>query len=174
MAEYAYSDNEALKRGNENALEYKRLGRLRRRIMALVFWAHRTKATVVNPPDDVIFGIWLYKTEDIETKSVDPTTGEVVTSITKREYWQNDLTGVQHEGDMPPQHVKTRRPRKLRVLPHLEDADVSSTEYEKYWKQEMSEGMEKRKRLRAVELIQRQYRAYQSLFHYSKARRLPQ
>eukprot|EP00946_MAST-07B_sp_MAST-7B-sp1_P002857 g2857.t1 len=168
--EYAYSDNEALKRGNEKrALEYKRLGRPAPEVIwRCVFWYNtETKATVVNPPDDVIFGIWLYKTEDIETKSVDPTTGEVVTSITKREYWQNDLTGVQHEGDMPPQHVKTRRPRKLRVLPHLEDADVSSTEYEKYWKQEMSEGMEKRKRLRAVELIQRQYRAYQARVYFT-------
>jgi ankyrin repeat protein/tetratricopeptide (TPR) repeat protein len=161
--EYAFSDNVALKHGNEiRAQKYKRLGRPAPEVIwRCVFWYNtETQATVVNPPDDVVFGIWLYNTENVETKRIDPATGEIVATMTTRAFWLNDLTGVRHDGDMPPQHVKTRRPRKLRVLAHMEDADVSSTEYEKYWKQEMSEGMEKRSRLKAAKLIQRHYRAY--------------
>ena len=169
--EWAYADQEDMKRGNEKrASDYKRLGRPSPEIIwRCVFWYNtETKTTVVNPPDDVIFGIWLYKTEDIETKSTDPETLETKITVTTKGYWENDLTGVRHDGDMPPQHVKTRRPRKLKVLKHLEDADVSSTEYENYWKQEMSEGMEKRKRLHAVKMIQRQYRAYRGRVYFSR------
>ncbi len=157
--EWIYEDTEVLGAANDKkAAEYKRLGRPPPEftIDRCFFWYNtETRIYQANPPDDLIFGVW--------RSAVDPDTGETV--------WTNEFTDERHVGDLPPQHVHTRAPKKMRVLKHVEEADVSSTEYQLYWQAEMAEGQEKRARLKAAQMIQRQYRAYRGRVYYTRLKK---
>ena len=171
--EFHYSDKDAMEEGNANhAKECLKLGRPvpTYPIYTVVYWYNtETKITTSDPPDDLVYGVWVSKEETYEVHVGEGEEKE--TEVKTRRYWQNDITGQRHDGDLPPNEIHTSQPRKMRVLPHLEDADISSTDYKKFWEEEMTEGIEKRKRLKATEMIQRQYRAYKARVYYAKLQR---
>jgi ankyrin repeat protein len=180
--EYHYSNKEVLQKGNANHAEKCALmGRPppTSPIYTVVFWYNtETDISVTDPPDDLVYGVWVCKQEDIEipeTKSEKQAREAKAINFADREintrsqtYWLNDITGKRHDGKLPPNEIHTSQPRKMRVLPHLEAADVSSTDYKEFWESEMTEGLAKRKRLRACEMIQRQYRAYKARVYYAQ------
>ena len=156
--EYKYSDKDDMEEGNANfAKQCIKLGRASPTypVYSVVFWYNtETEISVSDPPDDLVYGVWLSKTDE------DGTT-----------YWINDITKQRHEGNLPPTEIHTSQVRKMRVLPHLEDADVSSADYKTFWQEEMAEGIERRRRLQACEMIQRQYRAYRGRIAFAKLKR---
>ena len=156
--EYHYSDKDDMEQGNaEFAKSCMRLGRPPPTypIYTVVFWYNsETKISVADPPDDLIYGVWLQKQNEDGTM-----------------YWINDITGERHEGSLPPNEIHTSQIRKMRVLPHLEAADVSSADYKSFWEEEMAEGNERRLKLQAAEMIQRQYRAYRGRVFYTELKK---
>ena len=156
--EYHYHNKEELEAGNANhAEECLKLGRAvpTHPILSVVFWHNtETDISVTDPPDDLIYGVWLSKTDE---------DGNI--------YWINDITMQRHEGALPPSQIHTSQIRKMRVLPHLEDADVSSSDYKTFWEEEMAEGILRRNKLKACEMIQRQYRAYRGRVYFTQLKK---